>query len=141
MFVTYAPDGGSQERWEFDPDKIRQSRAEIIEKRYGKNWDQFRAGVQSGDSKARKVLLWHLRSLEHHTIRYEDTPDFCMGELKVEHSRGELIALRDRLEKANLPDDEREQMLTALDIEITDAIDSEVEVEGKATSPSSAESD
>ena len=137
MFVTYQPEGEKPQRWEFDPDRVRQSRAEIIEKRFGKNWDQFRAGVQSGDSKARKVLLWHLISLEHHTLRYEDVPDFCMGELKVEHSRGELLVLRDRLAKVNLPEDEREQMLTALDIEITDAIASEDDL-GKAPSPSDA---
>jgi hypothetical protein len=137
MFVTYQPEGKDQQRWEIDPDRVRQSRAEIIEKRFGKNWDQFRAGVQSGDSKARKVLLWHLISLEHHTLRYEDVPDFCMGELKVEHSRGELLVLRDRLAKVNLPEDEREQMLTALDIEITDAIASEDDL-GKAPSPSDA---
>jgi hypothetical protein len=135
MFVTYMPEDSGQQRWEFDPAKVRQSRAEQIEKRYGKNWDQFQAGVQSGDSKARKVLLWHLMSLEHHTIRYEDMPDFCMGEVKVEHSRGELLKLRDRLEKANLADDEREQMLTALDIEITTAMESETDA-GKALSPS-----
>jgi hypothetical protein len=137
MFVTYKPEGEDPQRWEFDPDRIRQSRAEIIEKRYGKNWDQFRAGVQSGDSKARRVLLWHLLSLEHHTLQYGDVPDFCMGDFKVEHSRGELVMLRDRLSKANLPDDEREQMMTALDIEITDAIASEADL-GKATSPSDA---
>lgn len=137
MFVTYTPDEGDAQRWEFDPDRIRQSRAEIIEKRYGKNWDQFRAGVQSGDSKARRVLLWHLLSLEHHTLRYEDVPDFFMGAVLVEHSRGELVVLRDRLTKANLPADEREQMLTALDIEITNAIDSEA-APGKASSPTGA---
>lgn len=137
MFVTYAPDGEDTQRWEFNPDKIRQSRAEVIEKRYGKNWDAFRAGVQSGDSKARRVLLWHLLSSEHHTLRYEDVPDFCMGDLKVEHSRGELVILRDRLAKANLPEDDREQMLTALDIEITDAMDGEGDA-GKAISPSVA---
>jgi hypothetical protein len=140
MFVTYTPEDGDSQRWEFNPDKVKQSRAEVIEKRFGKNWDAFRAGVQSGDSKARKVLLWHLMSLQHHTLQYMDVPDFAMGELKVEHSRGELLMLRDRLAKANMPDDEREQMLTALDIEITDAIDSEVDG-GKAISPSAADSD
>lgn len=137
MFVTYAPEGESVQRWEFDPDKVRQSRAEMIEKRFGKNWDQFRAGVQSGDSKARKVLLWHMLSLEHHTLQYVDVPDFLMGELTVEHTRGELVVLRDRLSKANLPEDDREQMLTALDIEITNAMESEADG-GKAPSPSAA---
>jgi hypothetical protein len=135
MFVTYSPEGQPEQRWEFNPDRVRQSDAELIEKRYGQNWDAFRAGVQSGSAKARKVLLWHMLRREHHTLRLEDVPDFFMGELKVEHTRGELTVLRDRLAKANLPEGEREQMMTALDIEITDALDSESDL-GKATSNS-----
>lgn len=137
MFVTYSPEGDAAQRWEFDPDKVRQSKAEVIEKRFGGNWDKFRAGVQSGDSKARRVLLWHLLSLDHHTLRYEDVPDFCMGELKVEHSRGELLALRGRIEKSSIAAEDRDQMLTALDIEIGEAADSEAD-SGKASLPSDA---
>jgi hypothetical protein len=145
MFVTYTPEGtpeGEGQRWEFNPDRVRQSVAEMIEKRFGANWDNFRQGVQSGNAKARRVLLWHLlRVGGHHTLRYEDTPDFYMGEVVVEHSHAELLRLRDRLEKANLDDAEREQARTALDIELTDALtregiavrESDVDDEGKAS--------
>lgn len=135
MFVTYQPSDGERQRWEWDPDRVRQSEAEMVEKRYGKTWDQFKAGVMSGDSKARRVLLWHLLRREHHTLRYEDTPDFYVGELVVEFSTGEIAVMRDRIMKANIPDDEREQMLTALDIQMTDAIALESEM-GKARSKS-----
>lgn len=129
MIVTYSPEGGESRQWHFDPDRVRQSEAEMVEKRYGRTYDQWRQAVIQGDSKARRVLLWHLLRREHHTLRYEDTPDFYTGELKVEFSRGELLTIRDRVMKANLSDEEREQILTALDIEITDAIGDE---EGKA---------
>lgn len=129
MIVTYSPEDGESRRWEFDPDRVRQSEAEMVEKRYGRTYDQWRQAVIQGDSKARRVLLWHLLRREHHTLRYEDTPDFYTGELTVEFSRGELLTIRDRVMKANLSDEEREQILTALDIEITDAIGDE---EGKA---------
>jgi hypothetical protein len=131
VHVTYTPEDGDVQRWEFDPGRIRRSEAEICEKRYGKNWDQFRAAVVTGEARARSVLLWHLLRREHHTLRFEDTPDFYMDELLVEHTQGELLTLRERVLKANLPDDEREQVLTALDLELSDAIAGEEE--GKAT--------
>lgn len=136
MHVTYKPEGGDVQRWTVDLGRIRQSEAELIEKRYGQNWEKFRADVQSGSARARRVLLWHLLRRQHHTLRFEDVPDFRVGELLVEHSAEELVVLKDRLMKANLPDDEREQMMTALDIEITEAIARGEEIEGKATSNS-----
>lgn len=135
MHVTYHPSDGGEQTWDFDPTKVRASQAELIEKRYGKNWDQFCADVQSGNIRARRVLLWHLMAKEHHTLRYEDTPDFLAGELLVQHSATELAALRDRLMKASIPDGDREQMMAALDIEITEAIERGEAIEGKATSP------
>jgi len=129
MIVTYSPEGGESRRWDFDPDRVRQSEAEMVEKRYGRTYDQWRQAVTRGDSKARRVLLWYLLRREHHTLRYEDTPDFAIGELRVEWTRTELMSIRERVMKANLSDEEREEILTALDIEITDAIGGE---EGKA---------
>lgn len=138
MHVTYRPEDGGPQQWNFDPGRVRQSEAELIEKRYGHNWDKFRADVQSGSIKARRVLLWHLLRLEHHTLRYEDVPDFYTGELLVEHSAAELAVLKDRLMKASLPEDEREQMVVALDVEITEAIARGEQIEGKASSNSAA---
>lgn len=136
MHVTYQPEDGDHQRWDFDPGRIRAAEAELIEKRYGQNWDRFRADVQSGNIKARRVLLWHLLRRTHHTLRYEDTPDFYTGELLVEHSVTELNTLKDRLEKASLSESDRDQMMTALDIEISEAIARGEVVEGKAISPS-----
>lgn len=138
MHVTYRPEDGEEQRWEFVPGRVRQSAAELVEKRFGKNWDIFCAGVQSGDSKARRVLLWHLLRQEHHTLRLEDVPDFFMDELVVEHSVDELHTLRDRLMKTDMPEDEREQMLVALDLEISEAIARGEQHEGKAPSSSAA---
>lgn len=139
MFVTYKPEtaDGDPQRWEFDPGRVRASEAEMIEKRYGDKWDQWRNDVRAGSAKARRVLLWHLLRQAHHTLRYEDVPDFLMDELLVEHSVGELVELRDRLMKANVSDTDREQLMTALNIEITEAAERELtdpETVGKAPS-------
>lgn len=126
MWVTYKPEDqpdDAAQRWEFNPDRVRTSEAEIIEKRYGANWDTWRNDVRAGSARARRVLLWHLIRRQHPHLRYEDTPDFLMVELLVEHSVAELLELKERLAKVKLDDEStREQMITALDIEITEAM-------------------
>jgi hypothetical protein len=94
MFVTYSPEGGEQQRWEFDPSRVRESQAELIERRFGQEWHHFVVALISGASKARRVVLWHLLRLEQHTLRYEDAPDPFKSELKVEFSRAELQLMR-----------------------------------------------
>jgi len=135
MYVTYRPEGGEERRWVFEPGKVRASRAEMIEKRAGENWDSWLASVQMGSMKARRVLLWHLLSLDHPTLRFEDV-DFLADELVVEHSAAELAEIRARVYAAKLPDDQREQVLAVLDAEIEAAREREGRDggEGKASS-------
>ena len=135
MHITYAPEDGDRQEWDFDAGRIRASVAEMIERRFGGNFDAWAAGVQSGSMKARRVLLWHLISLQHPGLRYEDVDDFFADELVVEYPVKELAEVRDRILKANLDEDRREMTLTALDIEMTKAMERE---QGKATSPISA---
>lgn len=132
MKVTYREAKDAEPRvWVFDPEEVPQSQAEMIEKRYGRNWDAFLQDVRQGSAKARKVLLWHLLRRELHTLRYEDTPDFRMGAVVVEHTLDELLVLRDRVAKASgLEEEERQQVLAALDDDITAA---EAETAGEAT--------
>lgn len=122
MHITYSPEDGDRQEWDFNPDRVRQSVAEVIERRFGGTWDEFKAGIQSGASRARRALLWHLLSLQHPTLRYEDTPDFFAGELKVQYSVTELTELRELTLKANLPEDKREMALSAIDFEMTEAM-------------------
>lgn len=132
MIVIYEPADGDRQRWEWDPDRVRTSEAEICEKRYGKTWDQFKASVMQGESKARRVLLWHLMRREHHTLKFEDLPDFYTGELKVEFTTSEITVIRDRVAKAKMSESERDDMLTALDLQMAEAV--EVAESGKAAS-------
>lgn len=130
MKVTYSPEGEGVQTWDFVPDKVRQSEAELAERRFGGTWNEFRVAAVKGDSRARRVLLWHLMRRQHHTLRYEDTPDFALGELKVEMTRGELVALREQVDKSSHP--ERDSILAALDSEI-DTAEDDPEPEGKAS--------
>jgi hypothetical protein len=121
MYVTYAPEGEEAQRWEFDPRKVRASRAEMIERRAGQNWDVWLQSVQSGNMKARRVLLWHLMSMPHPTMRFEDTPDFLAGEVEISHSVAELVEMRERTVKAGLPEEQIAPALAAIDFELEEA--------------------
>lgn len=120
MFVTYSPEGAEfPTSWEFDPNRVRQSAAEMIEKRYGGRWSDFIQAVQAGEAKARRVLLWHLMVRDGHpSLRYEDVPDFYMGELEVDYSVDDLGRLREQVADSAMPYNEREEMLVRLDLEI-----------------------
>lgn len=124
MKVTYKPDGGEPQLWTWDPGDVRQSEAEAIQKRYGGTWDDFAAGVRNGDARARRILLWHFQRQTHPTLRYEDTPDFRMRELTVEFDVDELIAIRDRVLKADLPAEERDAALASVEYEIAERMGS-----------------
>ncbi|WP_329426825.1 hypothetical protein OG339_42220 [Streptosporangium sp. NBC_01495] len=140
MFVTYSPEDGTEQRWTFDPKRVRASKAEMIEKRAGEPWDAWQAAVLAGKMRARRVLLWHLLTVDHPTLRWEDVPDFYAGELLVEYSVIELADIRGRVEKAEIPADQRDQALAALAALITEATAREAatEPEGKALSPTAA---
>jgi len=133
MHISYTPppEEGDEQEWDFDPGRVRASVAEMIERRFGENYDAWQAGIQSGNIKARRVLLWHLLSLEHPRLRFEEVRDFYADEVKVQFSVAELTAIRDRLQRANLSEDKREQALAAIDLEMTEAMERE---EGKAQS-------
>jgi hypothetical protein len=145
MQVTYQPEDpaeGDEAVWNFRPSRIRESRGEMIEKRYAKllgeksvAFEAWRMAVLQGQSSARRVLLWHLRDLTHPgKIRIEDVDPY-KGELTVDASKSELLELRGTLEQvAGLDDEQRELMLASIDAQILAAPDDDG---GKAPSPTS----
>lgn len=122
MFVTYQPEGAEVRRWVFDPEKIRISEAEIIEKRSGQTWEMFLQSVQTGSLAARRVLLWTLLKRDHLSLRWDDCPDPYASELLVEYSAAELREILANLKKAtHVQEDEREKMIIAFKQEIKTA--------------------
>jgi len=128
VFVTYKPDGSAEPtRWDFKPGRIRAVQSALLEKLFSKlsgekqTYEQFKAAVQQGSSAARRVLLWHLQSLDHPTLRIEDV-DYAEDELLVEFSRGELEDMRETIAKVKGVDEEqRSLMLGAIDTQIESA--------------------
>jgi len=127
--------------WDFRPGRIRNSRAALIEKLYSKvvgerqTYEAFKLAVQQGSAPARQVLLWHLQSLDHPTLRLEDV-DFAEDELSVEYTVSELQQFRDTMAgQSSLDQAQREQFLAILESEIQRAPEDDW---GKAPSSSAS---
>jgi hypothetical protein len=135
MRVTFNPFDGTEEKsWEFDPEDVLQSDAEGIEKAYGQSWEIWLHGLRTGEAKARRVLLWQMLREDHRAaggrikLRFDDTPDFRMKQLKLEMSSDEMREL-DRQIRVTLKD---EDVLAAYDAAFNRDLQEALHREGKA---------
>ena len=94
MFVTYTPEKGDRLEFTVYPARMRVAEQEAIEKASGMEFGAWTVAVQSGSTKARRVLLWVLMHREHPAIRLADV-DFSAEELEIETSAEEKRALLD----------------------------------------------
>jgi hypothetical protein len=123
MIVTYRPEGSETgTTWEFEPDKVRASRMEMVERRWSGGSDpeagassyaRWLAAIQQGETRARRVLLWHLLSLEHHALRLEDV-DYCLSELEIRYTKSEYDQMMESVRKGRRPEAQRETILATL---------------------------
>jgi hypothetical protein len=129
MQVTYKPEDHPDRAqvWEFDPTRVRQSRAEMIEKRYGARFADWVKEIQAGESRARRVLLWHLMNTDHPQVKLEDVPDFYMGEVEVDYAISDLQKLRVQVAESAMDDATKETTLERLDLEIATRMGQNVE--------------
>lgn len=137
MLVTYKPEDGDEQRWEFDFQRVRRSEAIIIEKQYGggRTYVQFQMAAMQGSVEALTLLLWMLQRRDHPTLRLEDVPDFFVDEIQLDFGASEWRAMRDELAKSDDP-----QAGVALGVVTQSLADAEAREqaagEGKATSSS-----
>lgn len=134
MRITYTPEDGSETRvWDFSPRRVRQSEAAIIERQYGKPYEQFVPEAQAGSARALRVLMWHLMRKDHPALRFEDVPDFFMDEIQLQHSVEELREAKSNIEKAGgLDPAEREVALALIESRIVLA-EAEAAAEGDSS--------
>lgn len=133
MYLVYKPEGSQEpQRWRYDPKKLMSAEREMLERRTGKNYSEFTIAVQKGNSQCRRALLFMFLKRDHPTVRYEDV-DFAWDELTLEHSKGELILMREQVAD-NVPPDQLAAVLERLDEEIAAAFEDSAEA-GKASLP------
>ena len=119
MILIYRPDGQEEQRWEFQPGKLRSAECEAIEKRTGMPYgSEFKEKLLQGNTAARRALLWTMLRRTHHTLRYDDV-DFADEEVQIDFDRDEWQRLYDELkDNVGLTDEEREFRLAMVGAEI-----------------------
>jgi hypothetical protein len=133
MYLVYAPEGSDEpKRWKYQPKKLMSAEREMLERRTGMNFTEFTQAVVKGNSGCRRALLFMYQKREHPTLKYDDV-DFAWDELTLEHSKGELLEMRQSVEET-VPAHLRESVLAKLDEEIEQAYD-DPDDEGKAQLP------
>ncbi|MEU9597204.1 hypothetical protein AB0E06_10370 [Streptomyces sp. NPDC048109] len=126
MKITYSPEDGEPQVFDYNPNRLMSAEREALEKRTGRAFNEFAMGVLKGDALCRRALLHVLLKRQHPTIAFDDV-DFCWDELTVEMTKGEITLAVERLREKNGNDDLIEGMLSGYD----DAPDDE----GKARLP------
>lgn len=129
MFLRHRAEGATEDTlYEFRPERTLGSRARIVEKLYTKlcgerrTWEQFVADAKSGSIAARQIALWLAQTEVHPTLRFEDMPDYRVGELGMEYSKQELRQAKAAIEaNRDLVESEKAAMLAGIDAEIDDA--------------------
>jgi len=111
--VTYSPEDGDEQVFDYNPNKLMSVEREALEKRTGMSFQQFTMGVLRGHSLCRRALLHVLLKRQHPGISFDDV-DFCWDELTVEMTKGEITLAAERLREKG-EEDVAEAMLKGYD--------------------------
>lgn len=123
VFVQWDPeDGTDKQTWIFDAGDVKRKHATQIEKHFKGTWDQFVAGLVTGDIHARAVLLWYMMVQVHEAIKFEDIPDFRVRQLTVDMGVQELKDLWKRVQRMKLEQDQREAFNDQFEQDMRDAM-------------------
>lgn len=133
MYLVYTPEGSdAPKRWKYQPKKLMSAEREMLERYTGRNFSEFTVDVQKGNAKCRRALLYLYLKREHPTLKFDDV-DFAWDELTLEHSKGELMLMRENVIDS-VPPDQLAAVLEKLDEEIA-AAHEDPDDEGKAQLP------
>jgi hypothetical protein len=133
VYLVYKPEGSDEpKRWKYQPKKLMSPEREMLERFTGKNFTEFTQDVLKGNSRCRRALLYLYQKREHPTLKFDDV-DFAWEELTLEHSKGELLLMRENVAES-VPADQLAAVLEKLDQEIAEAYEDPDE-QGKAQLP------
>lgn len=121
MLLIYRPEGATERRWTFTPEKLLSSEAEAIEKVTGFTYEEFGQQLIKGSASARRALLWVYLKREDPPLRHSQI-DVPVGSVSVDYEPHELKAIRDALaDSRDMPDQDRAAALAQLDAMIDEA--------------------
>lgn len=113
MIVTYTPQGGTEQVWNYKQAELTSAEAELLEDATGLTIDEFEMELMKGRTKCKRGLLWlHMRK-DHKNLRFSEV-EFKVGDLKSEFDREEKALLREQLMQSGLDGDKLEMALQLL---------------------------
>jgi hypothetical protein len=112
--VTYTPEDGDEQVFNYNPNKLMSAEREALEKRCGRSFNEFAMGVLRGNALCRRALLHVLLKRQHPTIGFDDV-DFCWDELTVEMTKGEIALAVEKMREKKGDEDLIESMLKGFD--------------------------
>lgn len=108
LFV-YKPEGADPRRWDFQPGKILNTEAKVIEKMTGMSFGEWQDAMIRGSITAMEAYLFVMLKREHPTLRPAELV-FCTEDLDVEFTDEETVAqiaeLREKAATEGLSDRE-----------------------------------
>lgn len=114
MLITYAPDEGDKQEWQFKGRTLMATEAEAIEKVTGIDWGEFSGRLMAGSPTAKRGLLWALLKREEPTLRFSAC-DFPIGSVEVELDEEEKADLRAAVRRSpSLTEEQRREALAQL---------------------------
>ena len=112
MQFVYKPEG-ARKVWPFEPGRIMNAEAEVIEKRTGMTFVQWTDAVLEGSMLATHGLLFVLLKRENPTLKWDDV-QFCIDDVDFEPDEAEtakiIKALEEKDEAEGLSFEEREAL-------------------------------
>lgn len=98
MRLIYSPEGAEPQSWDFEPRKIMNPEAELIERYTGWTFEEFGQQFLKGSTLARHALLYVMLKRKTPGLRFEEV-QFAMGEVDVVFGDEEMRAFRAALEE------------------------------------------
>lgn len=116
MLIVYRPALGSEQTWEYKPQKMLNAEAAAIEKVTGWTYEEFGEKFMSGSVIAKQALLWVLRKRTEPTLRYNDV-EFAVDELEHELDDDEKRKVIERLDSSDLSAEDKAAYREALGLD------------------------
>jgi hypothetical protein len=118
MLITYLPEGGEPEEYEFNPRKLKSRDSEAIEEVGGASWmtfEQFGMRFMAGSQKAYRAALWICKRRENPRLRFEDL-SIGVDEIVVGYSPVEQEQIRQSIaDDPDLDPVQKKNLLSLID--------------------------
>lgn len=117
MIIVYRPEGGDEQRWNLNDEKLMAAEAEAVERVTRTEWGELQGKLAKGSMLAMRAFAWVLAKREQPTLRYSEFIP-AADELDLDFDPTERAELRHEVNRAadagEIDEGERAATLAAL---------------------------